>query len=71
VCCSSNNTVAEVPRFALQSLSLSGLRRGVASVWVALAVLPLWAALCLSAAQGQLSPPGRATAPFAGTIISE
>ena len=67
----SDNTVAEVRRFALPSLRLSGLRRGVASVWVALAVLPLWAALCLSAAQGQVSPPGPATAPFAGAIISE
>ena len=67
----SNNTVAEVCRFALQRLRLSGLRRGVASVWVALAVLPLWAALCLSAARGQVSPPGPATAPFAGAIISE
>jgi len=32
------------------------MRRGVASVWVALAVLPLWAALCLSAAQGPAFP---------------
>ena len=68
----SNNTVTGTHRLTLPSLWAPCLQRWVVSrSWTTLAVLPVWAALCLSAAQGQVSPPSPVTAPFAGAIISE
>ncbi len=68
----SNNTVTGTHRLALPSLWAPYLQRRVVSrSWTALAVLPLWTALCLSAAQGQVSSPGPSPAPFAGAVISE
>jgi hypothetical protein len=46
-------------------------RRGVSCPWAALAVLALWAALCLSPAQAQVPSTGPSPAPFAGAIVSE
>jgi hypothetical protein len=68
----SNNTVTGTRRLTLPSLRVPRLQRwGASRSWTALAVLPLWAALCLSAAQGQVSAPGPSPAPFAGAIVSE
>jgi FecR protein len=68
----SNNTVTGTRRLNFPSLRVPRLQRlGAARSWAALAVLPLWAALCLSAAQGQVFPPGPSPAPFAGAVVSD
>ena len=66
----SNNTVTGTRGLILLSLRDPRLqRRGIFRSWAALAALPLWAALCLSAAQAQVSAPS--PAPFAGAVVSE
>jgi hypothetical protein len=68
----SNNTVTGTRRITLPSLRVPCLQRKAGPrSWAALAVLPLWAALCLSAAQGQVPAAGVSIAPFAGAVISE
>ena len=68
----SNNTVTGTRRLTLPSLRVPRLQRwGASRFGAALAVLALWAALCLSAAQGQVSAPEPAPAPFAGAVVSE
>jgi hypothetical protein len=67
-----NNTVTGTRRLTLPSLRVSRLQRlGVSRPWAALAALPLWAALCLGAAQAQVPAAGPSPAPFAGAIVSE
>jgi hypothetical protein len=67
-----NNAVTGTRRLTLPSLRVSRLQRlGVSGPWAALAALPLWAALCLSAAQAQVPAPGPSPAPFAGAVVSE
>src|SRR5208337_4530032 len=66
----SNNTVTVARRLTLPSLRAACLqRRGISRSWAALAALPIWAVLCLSAAQAQVSAPS--PAPFAGAVVSE
>lgn len=68
----SNNTVTRARRFSLPSLRVPRLQRmGVSRSWAALAALPLWAALCVSAALAQVPAPGPTPAPFAGAVVSE
>src|ERR1017187_1289377 len=68
----SNNTVTGTRRLPLPSLRVPRLQRlGASRFGAALAILALWAALCLSAAQGQVSAPEPAPAPFAGAAVSE
>lgn len=68
----SNNTVTGSRRLTLPSLrDLCWQRWVVARSWTALAMLPAWVALSLSAAQGQISAPVPSPAPFAGAVISE
>lgn len=67
-----NNTVMGTRRLTLPSLRVLCWQRWVvARSRTALAMLPVWAALCLSAAQGQVPTPGPSPAPFAGAVISE
>ena len=69
---SPNNTVTGPRRLTLPSLRVLCWQRWVAGrSWTTLAMLPAWVALCLSAAQGQVSPASPSTGPFAGAIISE
>gem|GEM_PF-2898556 len=66
-----NNAVTGTRRLTLPSLRVPLFRRlQVRRPWAALAALPLWAALCLCAAQAQV-PAGPSPAPFAGAIVSE
>ncbi len=68
----SNNTVTGTRKLILPSLRVSCWQRWAgARSWTALAMLPAWVALCLSAAQGQVSTPEPSPAPFAGAVISE
>jgi hypothetical protein len=67
-----NNTVTGIRRLTLPGLRvlrLSGLR--ISRHRAALAVLPLWAALGLCAAQAQGPAPGLSPASFAGAVVSE
>ncbi len=67
-----NNAVTGTRGLTLPSPRVPFWQRWVAlRSWTSLAVLPVWAALCLSAAQGQLPTPGTSPAPFAGAVISE
>jgi FecR protein len=67
-----NNAVTGARRLTLPSLRVPRLQRlGVSRPWAALAALPLWAALCLCAAQAQVPAAGPSPAPFAGAIVSE
>jgi hypothetical protein len=67
-----NNTVTGTRRLTLPSLRVSRLQRlGVSPPWAVVAALPLWAVLCLSAAQAQGPAAGPSPAPFAGAIVSE
>lgn len=67
-----NNTVTETRRLTLPRPRVSRWQRsGAARSGAAFAMLPLWVALCLSAAQGQVSSPGPSPAPFAGAVVSE
>jgi FecR protein len=68
----SNNTVTGTRRHILPGLGVPFLQRLLAvRFWAALAMLPVWVALCPSAAHGQVSPSGPSAAPFAGAVISE
>jgi len=67
-----NSTVTGIRRLTLPSLRVSRLQSvGASSFWLALLALPLWVALCLSAAQAQGTGAGLPPAPFAGAVISE
>jgi len=66
-----NNATTGTRRLTLPSLWVSVLQGlGVCRRWATVAALPLWAALCLCAAQAQV-PAGPSPAPFAGAIVSE
>ncbi len=67
-----NSTVTGIRRPTLASLRVPRLQSvGVSSFWLALLALPLWVALCLSAAQAQSTGAGLPPAPFEGAVISE
>jgi hypothetical protein len=66
------NTMAGARTLERFSVRVSLLQRlGVSYLWKAVAVLPLWAALCISVAQAQVPTSGPSSGPFAGAIVSE
>ena len=66
------NTIAEARTLEWFSVRVSLLQRlRVSYLSKAVAVLPLWAALCMSVAQAQVPTSGASSAPFAGAIVSE
>jgi FecR protein len=67
-----DNAVTGTRRLTPLSLRVPLFERlGGSRFWAALAALPLWAALCLCAAQAQVPTAGPSPAPFAGAIVSE